>query len=99
MTVLFGCVLLCSFVLEKLASPAGDAVLRAVDSKNVSLTGVIEPQPGADSVIFRDAQGAYDLSDPAKARPHAGRRVHIAGILHEASHRLDVREIRDAGNY
>jgi hypothetical protein len=37
----FGGVLLCSFAISKLFSPAGDAALRALDARPASVIGVI----------------------------------------------------------
>jgi hypothetical protein len=93
MAFVFGCVLLCSFGLEKLFSPAGDAVVRAVDGRAVTLTGTIEAQPSQGRLVFRDGVATYTLADPAKARPYAGRKVRITGTLHEATGSLEIQSI------
>ena len=93
MAVVFGGVLLCSFGLQKLFSPAGDAVVWAVDGRPVTLTGTIEAQPSEGRLVFRDGVATYTLADPAKARPYAARKVRITGTLHETTGVLEIQSI------
>lgn len=93
MTVVFGAVLLCSFGLHHLFSPAGDALLRVVDARSVTLAGTIEWQPAGDRLVFRAAGVTYPLADPAAARSYAGHAVRITGTLHQATGLLEIRTI------
>ena len=90
MAVVFGGVLLCSFGLQKLFSPAGDAAVRAVDGRPVILTGTVSSAPPEGRLVFQDGATTYTLADPVKARPYAGRKVRISGTLHEATGLLDI---------
>jgi hypothetical protein len=94
MTVVFGGVLLCSFAISKLFSPAGDAALRALDARPASVIGVIAASPSEPGKLAL-AGGAswYILSDQTKARVFAGRKVRVIGILHESTGLLELRSI------
>jgi hypothetical protein len=94
MAVVFGGVLLCSFAIDRLLSPAGDAVLRAFDARPVSVTGVIavsQSEPGR--LALRGSASSYILADQAKARTFAGHKVHVNGIFHESTGLLEIRNI------
>jgi len=93
MSVVFMGVLLCSFGLQKLLSPAGDAVLRAVDSRPITLTGTIHAQSPDGGLVLENGCTTYVLTDPATVRPYAGHKVRVVGTLHEASGLLDIRSI------
>ncbi len=94
MTVVFGGVLLCSFAIEKLFSPAGDAALRAFDARQVSVTGVIvasRSEPG--KLALCASSSSYILEDQTTARVFAGHKVRVIGILHESTGLLELRNI------
>ena len=55
MAVIFGCVLLCSYCLDKLFRPAGDAVLLAVESRPAVVTGTIDPCWTVFALTFRSS--------------------------------------------
>lgn len=97
MAMVFGGVLLCSFALLKVLSPAGDAMLRAVDGNQATITGTIAPSPTEPGKLaLYHGRAAYILSDQAKARAYAGRAVRIAGILHQSTGLLEIRKIEPA---
>jgi hypothetical protein len=94
MTVVFGGVLLCSFAIQKLLSPVGDAAVRAADARQVSVTGVIaasRAEPG--KLALRDGNSWYVLADQSKARGFAGHKVRVLGIFHESTGLLEIRDI------
>ena len=93
MTAVFAAVLLCSFGLNRLFSPAGDAVARAVDSRPVTVTGTIAAQPMRGRFVLRTEGASYVLSDTPAVRPYAGRAVRITGILHQSPALLEIRKI------
>jgi hypothetical protein len=97
MTVVFGAVLVCSYGLERLASPAADAVVRVADTRPVSVTGTIDVPAAKASPVLRSPGATYTLSDPAKARAWAGRQVRITGVLHESTGVLEIRTIDAVG--
>jgi hypothetical protein len=100
MSLVFAVVILCSFGIQKLLSPAGNAVLMALDSKEVTVTGTVSSGPrfastdAVDSLyVVGDTNVLYRLSNPAVAAEFAGRRVRIHGVLHEDSGLLEVKTI------
>ena len=94
MTVVFGGVLLCSFAIEKLLSPAGDAAVRAFDARQVNVTGVMAASPSEPGKFaLCDGASSYILADQAEARRFAGYRVRIRGIVHESTGLLEIRHI------
>ena len=94
MAVVFGGVLLCSFAIEKLFSPAGDAALRAFDARPVSMIGVIAAsQSESGKLALCDGSSSYVLADQTKARTFAGDKVRVIGILHESTGLLELRNI------
>jgi hypothetical protein len=93
MVVVFGAVLLCAFALERVASPLGDAGLRAIDSRAVQLTGTVAAQSFDSSLVLNSAGTVYWLSDPNAVRPYLGRTVRISGTLHQSTGRLEVNRI------
>jgi hypothetical protein len=99
MTAVFGAVLLCSFGLEKLLSPAGDAAVRAVDGRTVSLTGTIAIRPFDSSIVLQSGGTVYVLSNPEAARSFVGRQVRIAGTVHRSNSRLAIETIVEAGGH
>jgi Protein of unknown function (DUF5818) len=96
MTLIFCAVLLCAIGLQHLVSPAGDALVRAVDGRPVTLTGTIAAQPAGGRLVFRASDTTYRLSNPAMARYYAGRVVRITGTLHRATGLLEIRTIGPA---
>lgn len=92
MTLVFGAVLLCSFALQHFLSPAGNAVMRAVNSRSASLTGTIDTQPGS-AIVFHAAAGAYAVANPSAARSYTGRAVRVSGVLHEDTGEIEIRTI------
>lgn len=93
MAVMFGTVLLCSVALQQLLSPVGDAVVRAIDTRPASITGVIVSQPGDSSFVLRTGRSSYAIPDQQMARIYSGRRVRVNGILHESTGILDIKDI------
>jgi hypothetical protein len=100
MSVVFAAVILCSFGIQKLLSPAGNAVLMALDSKEVTVTGTVASGPRLASTgsvdtlyVVGDTNVLYRLSNPAVAAEFAGQRVRIQGVLHENSGLLEVKTI------
>ena len=94
MTVVFGGVLLCSFAIEKLLSPAADAALRVFDARQVNVTGFVsasQSEPG--KLALRDGASSYILADQTKARAFAGHKVRVIGILYESTGLLEIRNI------
>ncbi|HUI54528.1 MAG TPA: hypothetical protein VLY04_06130 [Bryobacteraceae bacterium] len=94
MTAVFVAVLLCSFAIQRLFSPIGDAALRALDSRQVSVTGVIaasQSEPG--KIALDDGGSRYVLADQIHAGMFAGRKVRVIGIFHESTGLLEVRSI------
>jgi hypothetical protein len=97
MTVVFGGVLLCSFAIERLFSPAGDAVLHAIETRQVNITGFIAAcpsEPGRLAIV--DGTRWYILADQTQARLFAGHKVRIVGIVHPCTGLLDIRRIDSA---
>ncbi|MFY9725299.1 MAG: hypothetical protein WAJ87_07375 [Bryobacteraceae bacterium] len=75
-------------------SPTGDAAMRAVDSRQASVTGVIaasQSDPG--KLVLRDGSTPYTLAGQVKARRFAGLRLCILGISHESTGLLEIRNI------
>jgi hypothetical protein len=93
MTLVFGAVLLCSFGLERLFSPVGDAVANAVDGRTVTLTGTIDAPTARGPLVFHSGGAVYTLAGSSQARLYAGRLVRITGTLREAAARLEIRTI------
>ena len=94
MAAVFAGVLLCSFGIEKLFSPAGNAALRAFDTRQVNMTGVIAASPSEPGKLALVAgTRSYILADQALARLFAGHRVRVVGIVHESSGLLEIRHI------
>jgi hypothetical protein len=93
MAVVFGGVLLSSFLLQELFSPAGDAVVRAVDGRPVVLTGTIAVPPAKAGLVIHGDHDTYTLAEPAKAQAYAGRKVRITGTLHDATGLLEIYSI------
>jgi len=94
MTAVFVAVLMCSLVIQKLFSPLGDAALRAADSRQISVTGVIAASPSVPATLtLRDGDSRYILANASEARIFAGRKVRIVGIFHESTGLLEVRSI------
>ncbi len=90
MTLVFGAVLLCSFGLDRLLSPAGDAVVSAVDGTPATLIGTIDTQTPGGPLVFHAGGATYALADPAVARRFAGHTVRISGVLHHTSGLLEI---------
>ncbi len=93
MTAVFAAVLLCAFGLERIASPLGDAGVRAVDSRRVELTGTVVAQRSDSSLVLNSAGTVYPVSDPNAVRPYVGRTVRVSGTLHPSTGRLEVNRI------
>ncbi len=93
MTAVFAGVLLFSFVIERMFSPAGDAALQALDRKQVNVTGVIASVRSGRPLTLADGHTSYILDDQDRARTWAGRRVHVSGLLHESTGVLEIRRI------
>ena len=94
MAVVFGAVLLCSMGFDRLFSPAGDAVVSALDHRPVTVTGTVAAsRADAGKLALFDGPYAYVLSDQVLARTYAGREVTINGILHDYAGTLDVQRI------
>jgi hypothetical protein len=93
MSVLFVGVLLCSFGLQKFIAPAGNMVIRAVDTKSVTVTGTIQADLPHRRLVLENGAGIYLLADPPKALPYTGRKVRIAGTFHESTGVLDIQSI------
>ena len=94
MAAVFGGVLLCSLGLQKIFSPAGDAMLRVVDVRQTTITGAIAPsrsERGKFALYHGDF--AYILADQATAGTYAGHEVRVTGVLHESTGLLDVEKI------
>lgn len=75
-----------------IASSAGDRVLAAVDSRSVTVTGIVAQKPTGEMYVVADTHSVYRLQD-ASARTFMGRHVRIVGVLHEQSRVLDVKAI------
>jgi hypothetical protein len=97
MTAVFGAVLVCAFGLQRIVSPLGDAVVRAVDSRPVELTGIVAAQLSDSSLVLNSAGTIYWLSDPSAVRPYLGRKVRIIGTLRLSDGRVEVTRIDDCG--
>ena len=93
MTAVFAGVLLFSFAIEKMFSPAGHAVLQALDAKQVNVTGVIASARSGRPLTLASGATSYILDDQDKARTWAGHRVHVSGLLHESTGVLEIRRI------
>jgi hypothetical protein len=94
MSVVFGAVLLCSFAIGKLLAPAGDAALRALDARQVEITGIIARSPSRHgSLVIADGAHSYVLADQSRARLFAGHRVRVVGIVNESTGLLEIRSI------
>ena len=91
MALVFAGVLICSFGIQKLMSPVGEAVLQAADGTAVTVTGTVA-NSGAPYVVA-DGRAFYRLKNPTAAARFAGRRVRISGILHSSTGILDVTAI------
>lgn len=98
MAAVFGGVLLCSFVLDSLFTPAADAVLNRMDRRRTTLTGTIGPSRSANGrLVLHDGAAEYILADQRKARSYAGRAVRVTGILHESTEVFEIQKIELAG--
>jgi hypothetical protein len=94
MTAVFGGVLFCSILLQKLFSPVGDAMLQAADRRAATITGTIaESQSESGRLALYDGRSAYRLPDQEKVRTYAGRRVRVSGAIHQATGIFDIRTI------
>jgi len=93
MTLMLGAVLLCAFGLDRLLSPAGNAVLRAMDSRSVAIDGSIEAQTPGGRLVFEAGGVTYALARTSQARPYVGRTVRITGTVHQTTGVLDIRTI------
>ncbi len=93
MALVFGAVLLCSFGLDRLFSPVGDAVVNAVHGRTVTLTGTIDAPITGGPLVFHSGGAVYTLAGSSQARLYAGRSVRITGTLREATARLEIRAI------
>ncbi len=91
MAVVFGGVLLVSFALELAFSPAGEAIVRRIDQRRVTLTGAIELQDQA--AVFRDRSMTYLLANPERVTSYLGRQVRISGILDDGTRTLRIEKI------
>jgi hypothetical protein len=93
MTAVFGAVLLCAFGLQRIASPLGDAGVRAVDSRPVELTGTVAAQPFDSTLVLKCAGTIYSLSNPNAVRPYVGRTVRVSGTLYQSTGWIEVDRI------
>jgi hypothetical protein len=94
MAAVFGGVLLFSFALQMLFSPAGGAVLRALDTSQVAVRGIIAVSPSEPGqLVLYSSNSAYALADQREARAYLGRQVRITGILHKSTGLLEIRSI------
>ena len=94
MTLTLAGVLLCSFLLQKLTSPVGDAAVRAVDGRKVMVTGVVSEVSGPSrGYALDDGQVLYLLRHTDAVAPFTGRRVQVTGTLHQATGVLDIKSI------
>ncbi len=97
MTVVFGGVLLCSFAIERVFSPVGDAALHAIETSQVNITGFIAACPSEPArLAIVDGTRWYVLADQTRARLFAGHKVRIVGTVDESTGLLDIRRIDSA---
>lgn len=93
MALVLGGVLLCSYGLERLTAPAGTAVIAAMDTRPVTVTGTIEARAAQLRPVLRSSGAVYTLSDEAMVRPWTGRQVRVTGVLHKSTGVLDVHSV------
>jgi hypothetical protein len=96
MAAAFGAVLLCSFVLEQIFSPMGNAVLDRVDRRAAVLDGTVVAASGQSFMEFRGIRRTYLLSNPSAVVLYLGKQVRISGVLYESSGLLEVQSILSA---
>ncbi len=94
MTAVFGGVLLCSFLVEMLFSPWGEAVLNRLDRRQAKVAGEVGPSASdGGKLVLHDGPRTYILMDQGKAKAYSGRYAQVTGVLHESTRVLEIRGI------
>jgi len=94
MAAVFGGVLLLSFGLERLFAPAGDALTRALDGRQITITGTIESGSHPNQLALHQGRSTYYFSDQTPAVGYARREVRVTGVLHRSTGLLDIESIQ-----